>query len=113
MCATGYMCFFCFFFQAEDGIRDGRVTGVQTCALPICYNPTDVVRRVIALARITDDAGQFLFTDRLGNFDCELSKQIKVVIKQGTIDGGVAKSAVKGTFRSPKPIEDACRVLDS
>src|SRR5690348_6954579 len=28
------ICFF-FFFQAEDGIRDGRVTGVQTCALPI------------------------------------------------------------------------------
>src|SRR5207253_3377021 len=27
---------FCFFFfQAEDGIRDGHVTGVQTCALPI------------------------------------------------------------------------------
>src|SRR5439155_8656708 len=27
-----------FFFQAEDGIRDGHVTGVQTCALPICDN---------------------------------------------------------------------------
>src|SRR6266481_6269921 len=27
--------FFFFFFQAEDGIRDGTVTGVQTCALPI------------------------------------------------------------------------------
>src|SRR5699024_11248861 len=27
-------CFF-FFFQAEDGIRDRNVTGVQTCALPI------------------------------------------------------------------------------
>src|SRR5256886_5246275 len=26
----------CFFFQAEDGIRDLTVTGVQTCALPIC-----------------------------------------------------------------------------
>src|SRR5256885_12115462 len=26
----------CFFFQAEDGIRDYKVTGVQTCALPIC-----------------------------------------------------------------------------
>src|SRR5205823_7652626 len=25
----------CFFFQAEDGIRDKLVTGVQTCALPI------------------------------------------------------------------------------
>src|SRR6266566_475268 len=29
-------CFYCvFFFQAEDGIRDYKVTGVQTCALPI------------------------------------------------------------------------------
>src|SRR2546425_6111657 len=30
------MLFFFFFFQAEDGIRDKLVTGVQTCALPIC-----------------------------------------------------------------------------
>src|SRR5205809_3357572 len=30
---------FFFFFQAEDGIRDVAVTGVQTCALPIC-DPT-------------------------------------------------------------------------
>src|SRR5690348_17454378 len=30
-----YFYFVFFFFQAEDGIRDGRVTGVQTCALPI------------------------------------------------------------------------------
>src|SRR5699024_11469846 len=29
-------CLFFFFFQAEDGIRDRNVTGVQTCALPIC-----------------------------------------------------------------------------
>ena len=29
-----FICFF-FFFQAEDGIRDVAVTGVQTCALPI------------------------------------------------------------------------------
>src|SRR6266581_3849341 len=28
-----------FFFRAEDGIRDGRVTGVQTCALPISGPP--------------------------------------------------------------------------
>src|SRR5690606_40743549 len=31
----------CFFFQAEDGIRDFHVTGVQTCALPI-YNTATV-----------------------------------------------------------------------
>src|SRR5579863_9903342 len=35
------MKWFFFFFQAEDGIRDGRVTGVQTCALPI--SPSGVV----------------------------------------------------------------------
>src|SRR5215467_15276112 len=28
-----------FFFQAEDGIRDYKVTGVQTCALPISAEP--------------------------------------------------------------------------
>src|SRR2546425_8473853 len=34
MITDNYLCFF-FFFQAEDGIRDKLVTGVQTCALPI------------------------------------------------------------------------------
>src|SRR5688572_13623693 len=33
----------CFFFQAEDGIRDLTVTAVQTCALPISNGPADVV----------------------------------------------------------------------
>src|SRR5690625_6689596 len=32
----------CFFLQAEDGIRDGHVTGVQTCALPISERGTAV-----------------------------------------------------------------------
>src|SRR5207244_4982947 len=31
---------FVFFFQAEDGIRDDLVTGVQTCALPIFVRST-------------------------------------------------------------------------
>src|SRR5438034_8359284 len=35
LCYLLYLCFFFFFFQAEDGIRDHCVTGVQTCALPI------------------------------------------------------------------------------
>src|SRR6266508_5141690 len=38
-----------FFFQAEDGIRDGHVTGVQTCALPISaarHKATDLTGRV-------------------------------------------------------------------
>src|SRR5437867_10796727 len=50
-----------FFFQAEDGIRDRTVTGVQTCALPICSgalaHPTDGGgRRLASLAlRIASD----------------------------------------------------------
>ena len=34
----GGVVFFFFFFQAEDGIRDIGVTGVQTCALPISHS---------------------------------------------------------------------------
>src|SRR5256885_7673513 len=34
--------FYFFFFQAEDGIRDYKVTGVQTCALPICGQQVDL-----------------------------------------------------------------------
>src|SRR5207247_5510684 len=32
----------CFFFQAEDGIRDPLVTGVQTCALPILHRLAEI-----------------------------------------------------------------------
>src|SRR5690625_6605691 len=42
--ATSSNIFF-FFFQAEDGIRDGHVTGVQTCALPICRQRTPIPHR--------------------------------------------------------------------
>src|SRR5256885_8337154 len=42
-----------FFFQAEDGIRDYKVTGVQTCALPIslclCASVTSVLSIITAI----------------------------------------------------------------
>src|SRR6266702_3683786 len=41
-----------FFFQAEDGIRDGHVTGVQTCALPIFA--VAAPRRMVGDARADD-----------------------------------------------------------
>src|SRR5438094_5976528 len=40
------LCVFFFFFQAEDGIRDRTVTGVQTCALPISYSLELLAARV-------------------------------------------------------------------
>src|SRR5947209_3377526 len=40
-----------FFFQAEDGIRDIGVTGVQTCALPICGSAFSMMRSMRASAK--------------------------------------------------------------
>src|SRR5437762_5807942 len=40
-----------FFFQAEDGIRDTSVTGVQTCALPISFCQT---RTPLTLTQLSD-----------------------------------------------------------
>src|SRR6266568_4547731 len=49
-----------FFFQAEDGIRDGTVTGIQTCALPIylllfigkCHVAYMPRRKIVGLSKI-------------------------------------------------------------
>src|SRR5438876_6126419 len=50
-----------FFFQAEDGIRDGRVTGVQTCALPISQRDGSrrpgQARRSLGARHLRPDAG--------------------------------------------------------
>src|SRR3989449_8018409 len=53
-----------FFFQAEDGIRDVAVTGVQTCALPILrrLGPTALARRPCRPRR--DDVGGGREVDR-------------------------------------------------
>src|SRR5256885_5239815 len=40
-----------FFFQAEDGIRDYKVTGVQTCALPISARARERVGGIAGAAR--------------------------------------------------------------
>src|SRR5256885_3389059 len=42
-CRSVVYCLFFFFFQAEDGIRDYKVTGVQTCALPIAGDWQSVI----------------------------------------------------------------------
>src|SRR5256885_3978279 len=56
-----------FFFQAEDGIRDYKVTGVQTCALPIfmLYHQlfTGGKRRTLLVRRVnTNDEGHYHFS---------------------------------------------------
>src|SRR6266850_5849202 len=51
---------FFFFFQAEDGIRDYKVTGVQTCALPIFACPGSCRKRpTVSRAQVQAEAAAF------------------------------------------------------
>src|SRR5699024_4123552 len=49
-----------FFFQAEDGIRDRNVTGVQTCALPISAEEGTRGAKSMAAAGVVDDVDYFI-----------------------------------------------------
>src|SRR5437762_11780701 len=59
-----------FFFQAEDGIRDTSVTGVQTCALPISR---DRSLRVLAIGWLEGPTAQELLKGRRGERAGELA----------------------------------------
>src|SRR5437763_15779845 len=84
---------YCFFFQAEDGIRDTSVTGVQTCALPIflthhyetgrhpdtCLFPQFVCLLVVAVERLQsrlqtcwqrERIEDFCFAAQIGRASC-------------------------------------------
>src|SRR5260221_9387491 len=63
---SSVLLFFFFFFQAEDGIRDHCVTGVQTCALPISLldaHALGVERQIVAF-RILPVDGEVALGDR-------------------------------------------------
>src|SRR5258708_23241173 len=53
-CSAVAMVHCCFFFQAEDGIRDDLVTGVQTCALPISWSQRGSTPRSYSLLLLRD-----------------------------------------------------------
>src|SRR5690606_41035599 len=59
---------FFFFFQAEDGIRDFHVTGVQTCALPICV-AFQLADDVIDLSPESTKTGKLAGTDLRSGVD--------------------------------------------
>src|SRR5688500_19222110 len=57
--------FIFFFFPAEDGIRDYKVTGVQTCALPI--SPTTIASYMVPSRRFSAAAGDDRPTPSFGH----------------------------------------------
>src|SRR2546421_3429264 len=63
-----------FFFQAEDGIRDLIVTGVQTCALPICRK-MQTGQGLVAGGRYTEPPLSFFL--KLLRLDCKLLEGIE------------------------------------
>src|SRR3712207_8103240 len=63
------MWYFFFFFQAEGGIRDIGVTGVQTCALPISPEGGDLLRREPRLDHAGDAGGEEVARRRADRLD--------------------------------------------
>src|SRR5256885_4741332 len=72
-----------FFFQAEDGIRDYKVTGVQTCALPIYLLHTGA-------HKLNNALGQAVLARRLG--------KRRIVAETGAGQHGVATATVCARF---------------
>src|SRR6476469_11090818 len=67
---------FFFFFQAEDGIRDTSVTGVQTCALPISVSAASSLKT--ALTAYGGD-----FSNAVARFSFAGSDELAAQIEQG------------------------------
>src|SRR5256884_4966043 len=86
-----------FFFQAEDGIRDVAVTGVQTCALPISFDANDhlilIANRHFQLHRVV------LLHDRARGADAGIQQALEPLIAIG----GKVEENGRGTAWYPVP----------
>src|SRR5437763_17023509 len=70
-----------FFFQAEDGIRDTSVTGVQTCALPIyARDPVAVASEGVREAKLTGRDTVLVDTAGRLHIDDALVREIRAVV---------------------------------
>src|SRR5260370_18564525 len=98
------LCCCCFFFfQAEDGIRDSSVTGVQTCALPISVITTeDTPARPLSFG----NAWARSWPDRSpkGSFaETAYSRIGRLLVENGcTVDGSACGGAHRRTL-DPRP----------
>src|SRR2546422_2432131 len=106
-----------FFFQAEDGIRDVAVTGVQTCALPISshqrtsegYSGRD--RAVRSPSGCEDSPEDRPRADRIGTGIADASRKLNLTAharqlesrdEQGEIDDRADDSADRDVARRPR-----------
>src|SRR5690625_7886151 len=76
-----------FFIQAEDGIRDGHVTGVQTCALPISLSSGNF-RILPGVAQSPDESGPPAGTQGLRGFRARQRRSEERRVGKGVDVGG-------------------------
>src|SRR2546429_5905255 len=82
-----------FFFQAEDGIRDVAVTGVQTCALPIFDLGLDGKRALVTGAGVGIGRGIARWLAKAG-CDVALADKDEVMLAEAVAEIGDRKSVV-------------------
>src|SRR2546430_8823900 len=92
-----------FFFQAEDGIRDLTVTGVQTCALPISGRVEAVRAQRQRLSSVHASSSSFLLS-------CLLSRAIMAIWRFAVIRLR-RRSVVLDPFQCPHPTRHTCTDL--
>src|SRR5438093_2577830 len=102
-----------FFFQAEDGIRDWSVTGVQTCALPICTATPDSVSGVAVLEARTiqvDDilgpAGERFSSYARGEQATRQRLGLRTVLATPMVLGGAVVGSIMLRRREVRPFDE-------
>src|SRR2546427_6468587 len=109
---VGFLRCFFFFFQAEDGIRDLTVTGVQTCALPISLGANSVAMertRFLRPARAAEVA-------TMCGSGCEASSELTQTMAGCAVRSSCGKKARVGcstekNFRCSSSVQAASSVL--
>src|SRR2546430_16671643 len=114
VCVTCWVSLF-FFFQAEDGIRDLTVTGVQTCALPICPSGAGKSTIIGLIAAFYVPSSGKMLVDGVDLSTVKLSSyrtQLGVVLQETFLFDGTIRENV--TFSKPNATEEeilaACRI---
>src|SRR2546426_11645307 len=107
MMSTRVCSFFFFFFQAEDGIRDYKVTGVQTCALPILsgdvftdsYTAASFASKTVGSGKLVSVSGISISGTDAGNytFNTTASTTADITARPLTVSAAGANRLYDGT----------------
>src|SRR5256885_13017844 len=106
-----------FFFQAEDGIRDYKVTGVQTCALPISlvvevafgeWTADKRIRHAVFRGIRTDKPAKMIVRERVKN---PAAPALAPVAPESKAARTISKRSEEHTSELQSPCNLVCRLL--